>query len=486
MMRPPMQSLLADADAPGGGGGLPDGLIPEGESTPETRSGRQASVSLRQGRMSGVDERELLDPANQSLAEALRITFRLLQLAMVVLIGLFALSGFQSVKENERGIRLLFGRIDRSDLPPGFQFSAPFPVGELVKVDQGTKEMKLETEFWFMQRPEDRDKPLDRANSAPKLNPANDGSMITADGNIAHARWQVRYRRTDAAKFAQNIVTEDEESIVRAAVKRGVVQAVARTTIDDLLKQTHSDESSVSTSAREVAQRMLDRLNSGITIEQLRMTDPTPPIFVRGNFIKVQTAAQNAGKEREKAESDARQRLNATAGDAVTPLLEKITAYELAIEKKDDKGAAAVLEQIDAIIEGRSTPGEAAGVQASGDVARILSEARQYRSEIVAQRQRDLETFRAKLEQFQSNPLVMVHREWEEALKSFLSRPTTQLAIIPPGTSTLELTLNPDPEILKDMIRARNLDEAQEARQRRQAEQQAERYKTRTGLQSKE
>ncbi len=485
MMRDAHQSLKLDADAPGGGG-LPEGLPSPTPGAPETRSGRQASMSLRQTGEVHTHEADLLDPANQSLADALRITFRLLQLAMVVLIGLFALSGFQSVKENESGIRLLFGRVDRDNLPPGFQFSAPFPVGELVKVDQGSKEMRIDQDFWFFQKEEDRDKPLDRAPMNQKLNPANDGSMITADGNLAHARWQVRYRRTNAAKFSQNLLTEDEENIVKAAVKRGVVQAVARTRIDDLLKQTHADESSVSTAAREIAQRMLDRMDSGITIEQLRMTDPTPPIFVRGSFIKVQTEAQNAGKNREDAESAARQTLNKAAGDAVVVLLEKISAYELAVEKKDDKGAATLLAQIDAILEGRNADGTLPEVQASGEVATILAEARQYRSEIVAQRQRNLETFRAKLEQFQSNPLVMVHREWEEALKSFLTKPSTQLAMIPPGTSTVELVMNPDPDIIKEMQREWNRREAVDARKRRMKEQQDEQYKVKTGLQSRE
>lgn len=485
MMRWASESLLRDADEPGASGGLPEGLPPV-PSAPETRSGRAASVSLRQGQSASYEEAALMDPANQSLAEALRITFRLLQLAMVVLLGLFMLSGFQSVKENERGIRLLFGRVDRADLPPGFQFSAPYPVGELVKVDQGTKELRIEDAFWFYQDAKEREQPLERASVKQKLNPASDGSMITADGNIAHAKWQVRYRRTDAAKFVQNVLTEDEEAMVRAAVKRGVVQAVARTNIDDLLKQTSSDESSVSSGAREVAQRMLDKMNAGITIEQLRMTDPTPPIYVRTNFIKVQTAAQNAGKEREKAESEARQKLNSTAGDAVQPLLEQIAAYELAIEKKDDKTAAGILTKIDAMLEGTAIEGQERTVQASGDVARILSESRQYRSEIVSQRQRDLETFRAKLEQFKSNPLVMVHREWEEALKTFLARPSTQVAMLPPGTRTLELVMNPDPEILKEMIKDRNLQESKAALERRKAEQQQARFKTQTGLQAKE
>lgn len=484
MMRPTDQGLLRDADGPGPSGGLPEGLPPE-IAAPETRSGRAASVSLRQERTASVEDAALMDPANQSLAEALKITFRLLQLAMVVLLGLFLLSGFQSVKENERGIRLLFGKVVRSELPPGFQFSAPYPVGELVKVDEGTKDLRLDDAFWFYQDEKDKANSIERAPAKQKLNPAGDGSVITADGNLAHTRWQVRYRRDNATKFTQNVLDADEERMVRAAVQRGVVQAVAKTNIDDLLKQTDSDESSVAMNARQIAQRMLEKMDAGIVIEQLRMIDRTPPIWVRPAFVRVQTAAQQAGQQREKAESEARQHLNATAGDAVQPLLEQIAAYELAVEKKDEAAKVQILTRIDAMLEAGADAPDGM-VHASGQVARTLSEARLYRSEIVSQRQRDTETFKAKLEQFGSNPLVMVHREWEEALDSFLSKSTTQVAMLPSGTSTLELVLNPDPEIVKEMYRANKLREATEANKKRNEDLQAEKFRTRTGLQAKE
>ena len=52
------------------------------------RDGRTASVTFRQTEAAGEDAATLMDPAAKSLADALRITFRLLQLAMVVLLYL--------------------------------------------------------------------------------------------------------------------------------------------------------------------------------------------------------------------------------------------------------------------------------------------------------------------------------------------------------------------------------------------------------------
>src|ERR1043165_2421282 len=55
--------------------------------------------------------RDAMDPANQSLAEALRLSFRVLQAVILVLIVLFLASGFQTVQEGQSGVRTVWGKI---------------------------------------------------------------------------------------------------------------------------------------------------------------------------------------------------------------------------------------------------------------------------------------------------------------------------------------------------------------------------------------
>src|SRR5262245_58112676 len=89
--------------------------------TPEaSASHRPASVMLRSERDRG--DAGAMDPANQSLAEALNLIFLLLRGAMLLLAVAFVFSGFQSVNENQRGIKLLFGHKTDADLKPGFHF----------------------------------------------------------------------------------------------------------------------------------------------------------------------------------------------------------------------------------------------------------------------------------------------------------------------------------------------------------------------------
>src|SRR5260221_13044460 len=107
-------------DAAGSGGGF--------ESQGGEARGR-SSISLRDA--AAPADGSPFDPANQSLSDAIRITFRILQGAMLILAVLYLLSGLQFVKEGEQGIRLLFGQISAAKLEPGLQYSLPFPLGEL-------------------------------------------------------------------------------------------------------------------------------------------------------------------------------------------------------------------------------------------------------------------------------------------------------------------------------------------------------------------
>ncbi|MCC6228208.1 MAG: hypothetical protein IT432_03170 [Phycisphaerales bacterium] len=449
-----------------------------GESQASPRLTRRAkSITLRQG-----SEMEspgaLMDAAHKSLADALRITFGLVQIGMVVLAGLYVLSGFQSVKQNEQGIRLLFGKIDADGLEPGFQFSLPAPLGEMVKVSTGAESVDLDTEFWIRISPGDKEKPIDSLPKLPKLNPEQEGAVLTGDGNVAHTQWKASYRRVKPGEFAKSIMPSDEAAIVRAAVQRGVVQAVSQTGIEDLLKQSASERASVAATARDVAQGILDRAKSGIVIEQLILKDKMPPLYVRDSFAKVQTAASNSGTEQDKARSEREQKLNKVAGAAAPALLTLIRQYELQTEKNDQPAAEKILATIYKLLDGEAVEVDGTTLSsgaASGEVASILGQARLYRSEVVNQRQSQLISYQAKLEQFKSNPLAMVNREWQEAITAMYARENVQLMASPPGTRTLELLLNADPDILRelDILRKRKESEMSAAeRERKQQESQ--------------
>jgi hypothetical protein len=120
---------------------------------------------------------------------------------------------------------------------------------------------------------------------------------------------------------------------------------------------------------------------------------------------------------------------------------------------------------------------------ASGEITTIRSEARQYRSSVVNKRQAEAGRFIAKLAQFKSNPLLTVHREWSDAYAAFINHDNIFKLYVPRGVNTLNLAVNPDPDIIRNIVKARQLKEGEAAEAKRMKEFDRTKYQPATGLQ---
>jgi regulator of protease activity HflC (stomatin/prohibitin superfamily) len=447
---------------------------------------RQASVTLR-NRGQSDDSASQLDPANQSLADALGLVFRLLQVGMVVLFMVFALSGFQSIKETESGIRLLFGRQTGDGLAPGFQFSFPYPLGEMIKVDTGAVQVRVDDAFWPRLTEEQRRQSIQQLATSGKfqLKPGEDGSLITGDENLVHTQWRALYQRRNPAQFVERISPESERAIVRAAIQRGVVQAVAQITIDDLLKQS-SEQGLVAVRARDIAQATLDKIGSGIYIELLTLEEKIPPLFLLNDFAGVQSAEQRSLKARVDAESQARNTLTEMAGGAHDHLIQQIDLYEQAIARGDTHELGDIMVTIHALMDGRPVELGETTVQnaVSGQVTAILNEARRYRSSIVSQRQGQLAAFQAQLAQFRVNPEVVIRSRWADAMTAFLDRDGVEIFTMPRGGDVTELWFNRDLDSMRQADRLRKERETKALAERQRQDMERQRFRTNTEAQT--
>jgi len=312
---------------------------PASEEDPLAR--REASIRLRSAADRAGSDATLMDPAHQSLADALRITLRIVQFAMLVLIVFFLFSGARTIREGESGVRLMFGRVQAEDLAPGLQFSWPFPIGDLIKVETGNQQLTIAQAFWPEVDEQGRPMGINELRSGRSaLDPARAGSLITADENLVHTTWSVTYRRLPerASRYVRNMHPESEEQIIRAAVRRGIVHAVARHDIEEVLKEVGGG--SLALQAKRRAQDMLDGFESGIAVETLNLEAVTPPKAARAAFERVFAAEPEANQKITDAESEAEQRLLSTAGQAYRELLPAINdrfrpaadAYQLAVD----------------------------------------------------------------------------------------------------------------------------------------------------------
>ncbi len=434
---------------------------------------RASSVTLRQDAPAQA-QATMLDPANQSLADALNILLYVIYVGVGVLALVYALSGLRTVKEGERGLRVLFGKVTASDLPPGLQWGPPYPLGEIRTISQGVQTVEINSEFWAYFPPDSMNRTLENATPEQSLDPSRgltSGSIITGDGNIVHAQWSARYRRSDVRAYARTVLDEQqEERLVRTAIKRGVVRACAEVPIDMVLMERQEEGvQPLGTRVREIAQRVLtDEMGVGIEIEALTLTAKTPPIALRRDFDKVANADSTRSQAREQALTDRSKQLNETAGEASELLLTQIDEYELLLAKGDDKAAEAKLQSIFGMLRGDEKDATGKSVRVAGSVTKTLSDAIAYRTQAVSERQGALAAFRAKEAQFKASPNVMIGQEWNGAMAALMQKTGISTVMIPRGNvgDVFQLMINQNPRQLRELEKRLNEADALKAAQK--------------------
>lgn len=398
------------------------------------------------------------DPAQQSLAEALRVSFAILKVAMFAVLVAYLLSGTFSVGSNEVALRLRFGEYvggpGERVLERGTYLAAPFPIEQVIKVDTRPMTLTMDREFWYQTGTRDRGMTRDqiRNSRAGPLNPLLDGSLLTGDMNIVHARWTVTYRVGDPVAFVTNVGNKDlARDLVRCAIQQGIVQAVAQFPADELLKGVVNREV-----ATAVAQRKLSEMSSGLEIDQLALDKVSAPVSVIASFDAVTTAETDRSQRIVSSQQDRARILGETAGEGSDKFVELLDRFEQASEVGTPADAAAAEREIETAL----TELRVQNVPIGGEVAQVVNAAITYRTQVVERVKGDSETFQRLLPQYERNPRIILTRLWEDAREQIMTGDVETFYTLP---GRLELQLNRDPVIQQERQKAqmRSLKEKQ-------------------------
>ena len=250
-----------------------------------------------------IPERAQEDAGSAALSEALRSSFAIVKILMILLVIAFFASGIFTVGSQQKAIILRFGKPVGTGpdqlLGPGLHWSFPSPIDEVVKISVGELNEVRSNAGWYATTPE-AEATGQEGEPLPSLNPANDGYVITSDGNIIHARATLRYRIADPLKFTMSYV--GASNVLQNIVNEALFFAASQFTVDQALTQDRLGfQEKVLGRVRQVA----DERQLGITIEQgdVRVIAPR---YTKTAF----DAALSAEIERRKAIEDA----NAYAG----------------------------------------------------------------------------------------------------------------------------------------------------------------------------
>ena len=399
------------------------------------------------------------DAAQQSLAEALKVSFTILKLAMAALLVAYAFSGTFSVGSNEVALRLRFGDYVGTPgarvLERGTYLAAPFPIEEIVKVDTRPMTLVLDREFWFETSAQESGLSRSQMQSrkALPLNPLRDGSLITGDSNIVHAQWTITWRIADPEAYLTNVGSPTlAADLVRLVAQQGIVQTAAQLSADELLRGVVDRQVAVG-----AMQRRLDDMRSGLVVDQLALDKVSAPMRVARSFDAVTSAESDRAGRIVAAQQERARILGETAGEASVGLMSLITAFEQATERSDAAAAAASEQRIEQALMAL----EVDGTRIGGEVARVINAAETYRTRIVEQVATEAQTFEQLLPQYQQNPRLVLSKLWEDAREIILTGDDVETFYTVPGQ--LELQLNRDPalqkERQKEQLRARQQDQ---------------------------
>jgi membrane protease subunit HflK len=441
---------------------LPDGDVPiEGveplEVEPQPRRAASARFEVETEVGSEAALREAMDPANQSLAEALRLSFRVLQVVIVVLVALFLISGFRTVKGNESGVMLRFGRIVEVDgqqaLEPGLRRNLlPYPGGEFIIFDVENLKVDLGDTFWpTIPANVTLDHAIERSHIRSALKPGEVGTVIAGDGDLAHLKLNAEYEIAGPVSYVEHIKLGDADRIVELALQRAAVHAAAGLSLQELVDQPEEAEARIGQAAQEV----LDSLDCGIRLKRVHLPDTKPPFAIVKVYGELQNAREGAREMIERARQEADEELIQMAGPNYADLSRLIESFEEAEDLNDAGRAETLLAEINSLLESDEVRGE---------VREIIERAKAYESEIERTLGSEARWFATILPQYRAQPDLVVRRLWVEARRAVMGQDDVEIFRVLPGQGTIDVSISGSEDVADRRRRNRQDQRERDAR----------------------
>lgn len=264
------------------------------------------------------------DASTQALSDALKSSFRIVRLLMVVLVFVFLGSGVFTVNPNEVAIKLRFGKPvgvgQEQLLRPGLHWAFPYPIDEVVRVPVGQSHTVSSTIGWYSITPEE-----EAAGQGPMamgmLRPGVDGYTLTADGNIIHAKATLKFRIRPEAAARYIFDFSNTTNLLQSVLDNALLRASAEFTAEGAL---YRDKIGFSDAVRARITKGIEDYQLGVLVETDEVLT-SAPADVRQAFDEVLTAQQTARARVSEAESYSRGVTNNALGQASAIVTDGVT-----------------------------------------------------------------------------------------------------------------------------------------------------------------
>ncbi|MCK8786504.1 FtsH protease activity modulator HflK [Roseomonas sp. NAR14] len=263
----------------------------------------------------GPDFDELIRQAQDSVRRVLPRRWgsgKGIGLLAVLVLAVWAASGFYRVQPYEQGVVLRFGRFDRT-APPGLNYHIPWPV-ESVMTPNVTGIRRVDVGFRAS-----GDSPVQRPTPARDV--LEESMMLTGDENIIDIDFAVFWRVGDVGRYLFS--TRNPDQTVKSAAESMMREVIGRTPIQPALTEARAQ---IEQQVRQGAQAIMDQYNSGVEILQVQLQKVDPPGAVIEAFRDVQRAAADRERARNEAESYRNDIVPRARGEAQR-LIQEATGY---------------------------------------------------------------------------------------------------------------------------------------------------------------
>src|SRR3954463_5917426 len=235
---------------------------------------------------------------------------------VVIVLGavlLWLATGFYTVRPNEVGINMLFGRYTGST-GEGLRYNLPYPIGHVLKPD-----VKAVRTIPIGYRPGAQGRGRDIIEES---------LMLTGDENIVDidfdVQWSVNPAR--AQDFVFNL--QNPEGTIKAVAESAMREVMGRRQIQAVLT---TEQGSISSEVKDIVQQTLDAYGSGVVVEVVQLIAVQPPAQVREAFFDVNAAQQDAERVQNEARPFASQVVPRARGEAAQKIQQAEAYREQAV-----------------------------------------------------------------------------------------------------------------------------------------------------------
>lgn len=403
-----------------------------------TEQDKENNKDLRRPEKSVADE---LGVAGKSLSEALKTSFIILKIIMIVLVVAFLASGFKTVGSDEQALVLRFGRIqgvaEERLLGPGLHWIFPYPIDEMVKIPTAKKVNLAIGTFWYYQTEAEilGEGPKRRDRVPEKLDPVKDGYCLTrsetqeiaaagsdgSDYNIVHSKWQLTYQINDPERFFKNayiedikpgevyfdVITRSVRPLLEDIIEDAVVTAMVDYTIDEAIES----QDRIPKHVRRLMQERLDQIESGIRVVSVYLIDMTWPRQVDDAF----QASIEASQKSQRAISEARTYAENALSQAGGPMALELLSPQAGKTIRDLTEAQKTL----------------LWSQLAGSAQEKIADARAYRTAVVETARANADYLREILPEYRKRPRLVIQKIYQDAIEYVLNNTDEKFIIQP-------------------------------------------------------